>query len=360
MPPGWVGVWVFYVISGYVITKSLMAEDGRDISTGEKLKGFFRRRAVRIIPIYYLYILACSALMLAAGNPDYILAVPYMLTFTYNWETIFQASGATGSMVFGHLWSLSVEEQFYLIYPLMFLFLSPQTYRAALLIIVLMGPATRYVYLTILAESGLPPERYSWAVYHSSIAQFDSFAMGALLANFEPGLRARARTYLPALNVAAGVALAYLLFCLAWPQPEETSIIKAVARNVYPGELIGGGRELFMYSAVNVISLAVLVACVLRLRMVRWLAAGPLQSLGRVSYGGYLYHGLILWLVDNYVMPVSFGDLEVAMRIPWFILVFALTAAVAYPSYHLIELPLVRGARERWQPRAEPVSQPAQ
>ena len=114
------GVRIFFVISGYLITKLLIAEKERTGSIN--IKHFYIRRFFRIFPVFYLYILVILVLKYAFF-PDIIQsysdAVPAAL-YIWNYKHLFIKTYGHANWIFGHLWSLSMEEQFYLLWPFVF------------------------------------------------------------------------------------------------------------------------------------------------------------------------------------------------------------------------------------------------
>ena len=114
---GWVGVQVFFVLSGFLITRLLLElRDGRAL--GSYLRTFFGRRVLRIFPLYYLF-LVVALLLSALAIPSQAGPVqhqwPYVATFTYNWWGMTRFHEKTWFL--DHLWSLAIEEQFYLLWP---------------------------------------------------------------------------------------------------------------------------------------------------------------------------------------------------------------------------------------------------
>lgn len=181
---GWLGVEVFFVISGFLITQSI--EVRPDGTRRDRMIGFYGRRIRRILPPLYIY------LMLMA--PVVFLRLPHLIenwaaatTFTYNFYHL--SAGWVHSRYFTHLWSLGVEEQFYLFFPfLMVLWRGHAT--AVLLAVVLVEPAFRFEFAELAANSNLfvhaePGEHAqhggSLAVYVAGFTQLDAFALGALL-----------------------------------------------------------------------------------------------------------------------------------------------------------------------------------
>ncbi len=116
---GWAGVWLFFVISGFVITNSVDGVAYRGQSFSRKLSIFWARRVRRIRPLYLLMIGVGTIIVLTVPGLRYqVEQLPYLLTFTYNFHRL--SPDYSHTKLFGHYWSLSVEEQFYLLFPLIY------------------------------------------------------------------------------------------------------------------------------------------------------------------------------------------------------------------------------------------------
>ncbi len=174
---GNLGVRIFFIISGFLITLILVNEV--DETSTLNLKKFYFRRTLRIFPAYYFYIcvlLIFTILGLCKIPLDCFLSP---ITYTSNYF-------ASGNWELGHSWSLSVEEQFYLIYPGIFLFYGISKTKNILLFIVLITPLIRIINFTILqlfVGYNIPP----WFVFafHNNM---DALAVGCLLALYRSAL----------------------------------------------------------------------------------------------------------------------------------------------------------------------------
>ena len=161
---GNVGVRIFFVISGYLITTLLLKEQER---TGKiSLRDFYIRRAYRILPAAYAFMLPIIVWHWRELSATNIFAG---ITYTSNYLH-------DGNWALGHLWSLSVEEQFYLLWPLAFLLLFPWR-RGILLCAVLAGPPLRIIFWLLWGHRGLE---------HPFPVVMDALAVGCLLAILKP------------------------------------------------------------------------------------------------------------------------------------------------------------------------------
>jgi len=341
LPCGWMGVWLFYVISGYVITRGFVGGDDARAAPGERYRAFLWRRALRIAPLYLLY-LALNALIVwprgeAAGA---LRDLPSLLGFVFNWQMIYAAGGAWSP--FGHLWTLSVEQQFYLVFPLLALCVPARAQWPVTLALVLAGPLLRWGFSSALYfdDAG----QRAFAVYAASPCHIDAFLIGSLLARGGSRLYGAPRfaTALSAAAVLAASAYAggYVLVNLRLGAHGVD-----VLRNVVSGVLYGQGREVFVYVAVDLLAAALLVAA---LRGARWLAWSPLVHVGRVSYGGYLFHALVLWGVAE-LIGGKVREQPLAIRLIAFVAVWGATVLAATASFRWFEAPVARWGRAlRW------------
>ena len=174
MADGDLGVRFFFVISGFLITRLLVEESGR---TGRiDLRKFYLRRALRILPVYYVFLVTLHLLTHAGVSP--VSLTPGIVLRNYTFTTNFGLS-VTGSS--GHLWSLAVEEQFYLVWPLLVVGLDLFRRRRAIglaAIPLVLAPISRVIGYKNLCPGigGVIFGHYSFFNY------FDSIAIGCLCA----------------------------------------------------------------------------------------------------------------------------------------------------------------------------------
>ncbi|MBS7542943.1 acyltransferase family protein [Ancylobacter oerskovii] len=349
-PFGWTGVWLFYCISGFVITRRLVQDDpaaGKG-SGGSRYLAFVYRRFFRIVPVYLLYLCLGSSLLLLAGQTETTRNIPFLLTFTFNWQAIFRFWPAPDGP-FGPLWTLSVEEQFYLVFPLLFLFLPRRRFLAVATALVVAGPLIRL--LTSGALYGISPDPgfVAFGVYASSFTQFDAFLMGALVACHEPWLRAHPQAVRRFSAAAAMAMLAYVATYALINAAKGAEGID-ILRNIVSGILWGQGREVVLYSVLDLVWISVIMWTLARPRQLRLLAWPPVVLVGRISYGGYLYHALVLWVLFTAVIPAETG-LGLSSRLLLFAVVWCATVTLAGLTYHWFEMPIMGWANRRLRQR---------
>ena len=352
LPFGWTGVWLFFLISGYVITLGFDAGEYPGRSTAERFGAFLARRAARIVPAYLLYLAACTLVALSLGRPAPLSDLPYLLSFTANWHMIFGFwPGHVDWAPFGHLWTLSVEQQFYLLFPLIVLVVPARMQTAAMLALVAAGPLIRWLasrWLT--AFGGAPPDAIAFAIYAATPCHLDAFLIGALVARLQPWWRARGGVVAALTLVGVAVPLAYAAVYVAVNRQLGMQGIDSL-RNVFSGVLYGQGREVLVYVAVDLAALAVLLLALRNARGLAWLRWAPLAWVGRVSYGGYLFHALVVWGLAQ-GLGLALRPLPLGQRLAFFAVAWALTVLLAGLSYRFIERPIARRWRASHRHRA--------
>lgn len=325
---GGFGVLVFFVLSGFLITTLLLQE--RDQTGRISLGLFYARRALRLFPALVLVIVATivvSAVVLPGVQGDAsVRAVPPALFYYANWEWFAHGTDIDVLGYFGHFWSLSVEEQFYLVWPVVLILMlrrvSERTVAAVLLVVCAGSLVIRLATIHDLETSHL---------LFGTHAIADQLAWGALLAvllRAAPAQWARrsAVALWPAIIVAVGLMLTVRADAdSGWGVFSNTlaPTLEAVATAVVVGHVVTSG---------SVVS--------------RVLAWRPAVYVGEISYGMYLWHILILAVVVRRVGSGFAADL----------LVVALTVVVASCSYRWWEQPF-RRLKTRFEPRV-PVTAP--
>src|SRR5256885_8465987 len=139
---GWIGLWIFFSLSGYLITDSLLKMKALPI--GQYFGRFYAKRAFRILPAFLFFFTISVAFYFAfprwlAGNSDLGRYWIYIVTFTFNHYP------TTPSYWFGHLWSLSLEEQFYMVWPWLVFFLPKNWLKKIVPCWILVAPALRLI-----------------------------------------------------------------------------------------------------------------------------------------------------------------------------------------------------------------------
>lgn len=313
VPFGELGVRLFFVLSGFLITGILMRcrpplEMGAQ-SLGGVLGNFFARRFIRLMPVYNVYLSAFALMM-----PD---ARQYLGQFAlYLQNFLFAAQPEVFAKFLAHFWSLAVEEQFYLVWPFVIL-LTPRASLAWVVgLLALAGPLFRAGGLW----AGFAPHSITMMMP----AHFDTLALGGLFAVLDRG---------DASDRAFGARLARLGLPVGLALTIVTTVAQERGSQVF-GTILGelGMGLLFLWVVTGAARGFGGVGGLV-------LNAAPLRYLGKISYGLYVYHFNVPWLIREKVAPALQLTLpeEPWMRLPIFALVTVMIAAL---SWQFVEKPL--------------------
>jgi len=333
---GWMGVQLFFVLSGFLITGILL--DMKDtLSTKPYFIKFYGRRILRIFPLYYFYLAvvwilsswAISAGFQTAPMQVYHREIPFALTYVYDFY--FTLQRYVPSYFLTHFWTLAVEEQFYLAWPLFILLIPRRHSHKAFWAVVALTPILRILTVTLhgLSSFSFLRDNVSLVVYSLPFTHLDAFALGALLTSIRIP---KARPIFLASIVALPLLGLFTDF-LATAQWKDASLFSLG----FPVALPYGYKFLWGYSLINGL-FAILIYGVARLgwasRLLEW---RPLRYLGKISYGLYVYHFALVWLT------ATLSDHKITDVFPPLLalLTFAIVCAVASLSYHLMEKPLI-------------------
>ncbi len=350
---GYLGVSTFFTLSGFLITTLVLVEHAGTGRLG--LRAFWRRRFRRLLPAAVVAIAVVVALVawLGAAEAQRSIAGDATSSVLYvaNWHLI--ASGTSYAELFTspspllHMWSLAVEEQFYVLFPLVVVVLvgrrSHRSHRSdrsdrSVEPGQSVGPARRRLSLrarlglvaaVTVVVSAVEPALFGFSAdrtYYGTDTRAAEIAIGVLLAVLAfPSVAGAAqhRPLRPATRRALAVAssVAFLAMAAAWASVPETS---ALWRH--------GGFVLYATGSALLVAAGVYaagpVADLARLR--------PLCRLGVISYAVYLVHWPVLWVVD----------LETSWS-PWvrFVVAMAVSVAIAEVSLRLLEMPIRRTGR---------------
>ncbi len=338
---GFLGVDAFFVLSGYLITALLIAERRRDGAID--LRAFWARRARRLVPALVVVFLVFIGLTMFVYGPDLRTALRQQMTATLfygaNWYAIF--SGESYVQQFSapsplrHMWSLAIEEQFYLVWPLVVVALLRRRRPRAVMWTALVMAVVSAVWMAAQFIPNQDPSR----IYYGTDTRLQSLALGAALAAaLAEGLTIGSDGARRGLGIVAVFVAAWL--ALAWN------------RTSYLADWLYTGGFLLLALSVCIIILACVdgpppgignpVAAALSWR--------PLRFLGVISYGVYLFHWPIFLLITPDRTGLT-GAVLTAARI-------TATLALAVPSYLLIERPIRHGnvlQQVRWRPAFTPI-----
>jgi peptidoglycan/LPS O-acetylase OafA/YrhL len=314
------GVCLFFVLSAYLITELLLRE--KKCTGTIHVKSFYLRRILRIWPLYFVFLLL--GVLLSVFFRAYRLEARWILSFLLLGGNWYVANGALSNNPIGPLWSISVEEQFYLCWPWIACLGGKRWIRILSLVLL----PTSFVCIYQLSRVG------AGAVRFNSFAQFQFFALGALLA-----LALRGRV--PNLRLLHRIVL-FLTGLISWFVANFVFHVDHAGTTPSPGSMLTG------YELVAVGCLLFIVSFLGA--STRWFPK-QLVYLGKISYGLYVFHMLSLNIVGALLWPSESRRASLQTTrgmvfltvLAFLILVVALSGTVALSafSYRFLERPFL-------------------
>ncbi|MBA3273153.1 MAG: acyltransferase [Chthoniobacterales bacterium] len=187
---GYLGVNAFFVLSGFLLIPILRQTKATTSSAREFCVNFYGRRALRIFPAYYLFLLLIPLFIAIVQLPLgdlFMKQLPWALTYTYDFyhaSSAFQRNG-----MLAHLWSLAVEEQFYIVFPFVVLFASDKLLKWGFVVLMALGPVIRGT-IWVVADTHLLPFVFrepDVVVYLLPFSHVDAFVTGGFFAVYLRG-----------------------------------------------------------------------------------------------------------------------------------------------------------------------------
>jgi peptidoglycan/LPS O-acetylase OafA/YrhL len=355
-PAGWIGVHAFFVLSGFLITTILL--EARTGTFKQYIGNFYRRRALRILPLYYGFLLLLLVIyLLRNGHPVFDPGWLSLATYTFNWHPF---RDVIGNQYLGHLWSLCVEEQFYLFWPFLVYFLSVKAFRRLAFALVLLGPLFR-ILTAVWIRHSLPHlipgrgglEDVAAGVYFATQSHLDAFALGAMFA-------AAPRSVRNWLEQRAAAVFAGCTFIMVAAAALNIVLYRHSATGGHFHGLMALGfirkspdfhQYIWVYTILNLMSFGALLLF-LHVTRVRGLMENRLLIyLGKISYGIYVWHVPVVKLFEEY-WPVRLFSKE---WLVWTMAVVAVTILMATVSFYGFEKFFIDLKEQRQRPGAQKV-----
>jgi peptidoglycan/LPS O-acetylase OafA/YrhL len=333
IPGGFLGVDLFFVISGYVITRLLL--DSIQRSGGLDLRGFYGARIRRLLPAL-IFMIVSTALFVGVWAPEaikrFLTDIPFVLTGTMNWALVYRHQDYFETIgrppLLQHTWSLAVESQFYLVWPLILLLVLKQFGKkmipgAAIAIATISGGALLFLSMRI---DDLNSQRVSHVYFGTDTHSIGLF-LGAALAvswvpqNLSTKISKRAQDFVDGIGV---IGLLGIVSCFLFINESDPTLY----RIAFP--LAGLFGCAIITSLVHPAS-----------RFAPLLSTKPILWVGERSYAIYLWH----WIIFQVTRPsVDLAGATWALYALRLLIVFAL----ADISLRWVELPVRSGAVETW------------
>jgi peptidoglycan/LPS O-acetylase OafA/YrhL len=316
LPNGALGVNIFLVLSGFLITGILLKAkkqsewEGSTLNKATIFKNFYIRRTLRIFPIYYLFLIILWLLSDADIKQDGI----YYFTYTSN---ILFYSGQFFSTHLSHLWSLAVEEQFYILWPWLIILVNRKTLPYLIALFLIIGVSSNYIFTA-----------KSWWVMIFTPACFDAFAIGGFLAY---------------LNI-------YRQDLIEVIQPKYKWIVACIF-TVFILHVFDI-KFLPTRTMHSLLAITIIYYCLFKnnIRIVNYILSNSwLIKIGKISYGVYLYHLFVpelwMWVNQNFytigVDPFFNKSMPAGLQPLWlFLQEFTFLLVLSSLSWRLVEKPI--------------------
>lgn len=295
-PLGTMGVRLFFVLSGFLITGILLS--WRHQPLGLALRTFYTRRALRIFPLFYFVLIAAAALNIGPVRETFAWHAAYLS------NAYFYLRGDWHGSV-SHLWSLAVEEQFYLVWPWLILCAPERWLRPVIVAMIAIAPVSRLLFPHPM-DSVLPT------------SCLDSLGLGALAA-LGAGNTSSDRGMLPPVWLGALLAAVTLVLRYAGLGGPYQTVGLDFGISLLSAWLVRHAARGFAGLAGAVLSSA------------------PAIAVGKISYGLYVYHGFTPYLLGRYVP--GFVTMPISIRV---LLLTGTTALIALASWRWLEQPFLR------------------
>lgn len=305
------GVTIFFCLSGYLLSRILISEL---VNTGKlSVKSFYLRRILRIWPLYFAFIIICILINPLMGNQKLMNSeLPFLLSFTYNWQQLFTGNSRGMAAI---LWSISVEEQIYLLLPLLLLLFHRSGIKKLAILLIAIGFSCRIVFF--INDLNL---------YRNTFSYMSTIGIGMFFAIYERSARIwfnRNRNLLRFVLISIIIGYIYLF-----------KLIFSV------GSL---GIIAFDLTAMVSIFLLLILSGNERghaNRIIRFFA-----YFGRRTYGMYIYH----WPVLGFMVSRGiFYDEVVGISIHGLVIAFICVVLISVISYRFFEKPFL-DLRKKYQ-----------
>ncbi|MCP4122863.1 MAG: acyltransferase [Bacteroidetes bacterium] len=364
VPIGWEVLQIFFVMSGFLITRILINNKSKYSSFRAYLKSFYQMRSLRIFPLYFIFLLFWLLMRLLLQNSELIQKMTddlaqnwgFYFTYTSNLKTLFNPTAAE-SPFFVHLWSLGLEEQFYLFMPFLIFFLRGKWLKVAIITFILIPFITRPLgdyLLTRYHDDSI------WSIlfiYRNLPFQCDAFALGAAVAVFDlKFIKHPKRIFYVLLTVLIGLTI--------WNYGIFPEFVESFTRHYVGLEASGtspfwyintlGHPELlslrdqynYLMPLVNFTCFFMLLTSVRGNTLWPMLFHNPiLIRIGKVTYGMYVFHFCVIILFVKVAGKVI-GNNEMYNNpiygIPLFIVYIVILYFLSEFSFKYIEGPFLK------------------
>ena len=335
---GYMGVHAFFVLSGFLLTPIIVSMK-EHLPTKRFFINFYGRRSLRIFPLYFFYLLLISLIAYIAINyfaydvgdrfGRTLEQVVYAATYTYNFFSMSSAYEQTQTL--SHFWSLAVEEQFYLIWPLMIFLLHKTSVKRALLFLIISGPIIRFLlgWAVNNDDAGIFYQ-LDLTVYTFTFSNFDAFAIGGFFALYGKQIDNK-------WIILASIILVLLGFVTDYLAGVKFDLLSLG----YHSFMRDGYKYIWGFSLFSVLFGAMLFN-ISNKAFFPMIFENPIVAyLGKISYGLYVYHFPLVWFVGH-----ELGDMPYYFKA---LIILVLSIIISALSYQFLERRFLR-AKDKYFP----------
>jgi peptidoglycan/LPS O-acetylase OafA/YrhL len=316
------GVPLFFFLSAFLITELLLREEA--VFGKINIKSFYIRRILRIWPLYFMFFLIIVILTSTTSHFGKSISPETLLAFTFfsgNWYITFNE---WQSYCINPLWSVSVEEQLYILLPLIIFFSGKRGLKIFSYLVLVVS------YLTIIYYASNPTSGFS-GQWTNSFVQFQFFAAGILCSLYFKGEVPKWYSLTRIILFLLGI-ICWLLASIVCEINADAPHLATISQSISGWFLILTGVIMMFLSLFGVSSKYI---------------PSPLVYLGRISYGMYIFHITIYWIVYRIFKNELSAFSEKLGLIEWknevgFILAFIITVTIATLSYSYFEKPFLK------------------
>lgn len=347
---GWEFMQMFFVLSGFLIT-SVLIDEKQKYPFGKFAINFYIKRALRLFPIYYLYVISVILVVIFFSHIKFIraidgdipISIPYLLSYTYNWASIvqfFQSLDYTASNLTVHLWTLSLEEQFYLFFPFIIYFFNNKQLKIIIVLAIIVAPICRW--LMYIWGMHINPNDLVWIARNIARLpplQMDALAFGAALAIFDFDFIKRPLRWFTIMTVAIFAIYIGNILYVQFIQGTDFYTI-TYGRHIVERWILHNYLFSYIFTLVNFWCMLAMLCIKKGIRFKGILELPIFTMIGKYSYSIYIFHLPLVFIYTKILqrhIPATFINNHITLEIGLFIVYFSILMIITSFCYKYIE-----------------------